>query len=178
MKQFKTTFGFNYTWAEIVTLATKAWQETQNPYDGTPTQRAESVVDALSDLGLCAWHSAVIVHGEHRIVVESNGYDDCSPLWMEWDPTIGQYDYEGSAEDGFDHCGAAVEVAQHEKEPPTETITTVMITPEWRGIMPLLIEMARSGNRETRIYAIGELTRLATWADKVLKAAKTDPHGA
>lgn len=168
MKQFKTTFGFTYTAIEIATLATNAWEETQNPYDGTPTQRAESVVDALTDLGLCAWHSAVIVNGEHRMIVDPNGYDENgSRLELEWDPTIGRYDYKGSGEDGFDHCGAAVEVAQHEQEPPMETITTVMITPEWRGMMPLLVEMANSKKRETRIYAISELARLATWADKV-----------
>lgn len=161
MKQFKTTFGFIYTAIEIATLATNAWEETQNSYDGTPNQRAESVVDALTDIGLCAWKSAAIVNGEHRMIVDPSGYDeDGSRLELEWDPTIGRYDYKGSEEDGFDHCGAAVEVAQHEQEPPKETITTVMI-------MPLLVEMAHSKTSETSIYAIGELARLAKWADKV-----------
>lgn len=161
---FNTPFGTNYSTIDIRDIATDAWLGTQCPNDRPPSsaERARSVIDSLTDIGLTAWHSSATKNGEHYILVDPSDRDSHTrQLKLWWNSNINGYDYDRSADDGFDHCGAAVEAAQHETEPQTITIT-----PRWAGMIGILISMAGQRGKGAQT-AIDEIVKLAVWADRV-----------
>lgn len=54
----------------------------------------------------------------------------------------------------------------------SQNVQTIDITPMWSGILPILLTLLQSRERESRELAMEELTRMAKLADKQVALVK------